>query len=86
MTCLLAKVPIELNTRRVRFVSESISFYLSATGGVNMARIYTDERAVCLECLCGEVFEPEKIVVDKYGDRCAVCPKCKALIRLAAKD
>jgi NAD-dependent SIR2 family protein deacetylase len=36
-----------------------------------------------LECSCGEVFTPEKIVTDQDGERCAVCPRCKALIRLA---
>jgi NAD-dependent SIR2 family protein deacetylase len=45
-----------------------------------------NEYVVCLECSCGTAFEPEKIVVDRYGEEWAVCPKCKALIRLAAKD
>jgi hypothetical protein len=51
-----------------------------------MYRKDLDEYAVCLECSCGTTFEPENIVVDKYGERCAVCPKCKKLIRLGAKD
>ena len=36
-----------------------------------------------LECSCGEVFTPEKVVTDQDGERCAVCPRCKTLIRLA---
>ena len=51
-----------------------------------MNRKDCDEYAVCLECKCGNVFEPERVVVDRYGERCAVCPKCKTLIRLCADD
>ena len=39
-----------------------------------------------IECSCGAVFEPIDIVVDEFGERWAVCPDCKARIRLLAKD
>lgn len=39
-----------------------------------------------IECSCGAIFEPIDIVVDEFGERWAVCPDCKARIRLLAKD
>lgn len=51
-----------------------------------MSKVYVDDQAICLECQCGAVFEPEKIIVDKYGERWAVCPKCKNQLQLGAKD
>jgi predicted SprT family Zn-dependent metalloprotease len=37
-----------------------------------------------IECSCGEIFEPKKIEVDASGEEWAICPKCKAKIRLEA--
>jgi uncharacterized paraquat-inducible protein A len=45
-----------------------------------------EEKVVCLECNCGAVFEPENIVVDRFGERWAVCPRCKNKIRLSVED
>lgn len=51
-----------------------------------MSRDDAVEYAICIECSCGETFEPKKIVVDKYGEKCAVCPKCQKQIRLEVQD
>ncbi len=47
---------------------------------------YDTDVVVQIECSCGAVFQPETIVTDRFGERCAVCPECGNKIRLGARD
>ncbi len=51
-----------------------------------MTSLKSPELLVYLECSCGATFEPDKIETDRYGERCAVCPRCKNKIRLSVDD
>jgi len=48
--------------------------------------MFDNDFAIQIECSCGAIFEPVNIVVDRFGERWAVCPECGNKTRLRAKE